>query len=65
MVLPYLQQKDGWIVSTACGIIEIIGTTKSLPALEKAVADDNWMINGAARKAVAAIKTRAELDAAK
>ncbi len=65
VVLPYLQQKDGWIVSTACGILEVIGTKKSLPALEKAVADDNWMINGAARKAVAAIKARMQIDAAK
>jgi len=57
-----LENKDPWIRADVCKLLDSIGTKKSLPALEKAVADENWMVNGNARKAVAAIKARAEIS---
>ncbi len=50
--------QDAWVRSGAIEVLGDIGTKKSLPTLEKAVADDNWMVNGSARKALAAIKAR-------
>ena len=45
VVLAVLESsKDAWVVSEVCGILEVIGTKKSLPALENGVKDDNWMI---------------------
>jgi HEAT repeat protein len=64
-VLPYLDDKDAWVRAEVCGILQMIGTKKSLPGLEKAVAEDNWMVNRPARAAAAAIKARLQLDAAK
>ena len=57
-VLPQLDNKDAWVRAEVCSILEAIGTKKSLPALEKALADDNWMVNGNARKALAGVKAR-------
>jgi hypothetical protein len=57
-VLVHLQSGDSWLKAEVCGILQVLGTKKSLPALEKAVFDENWMVNGNARKAVAAIKSR-------
>jgi hypothetical protein len=58
-VLAILENsKDPWVRSEACNLLGSIGTKKSLGALEKTVSDENWMVNGAARKAVAAVKAR-------
>jgi HEAT repeat protein len=58
-VLPYLSNNsDAWVRSDVCTILGAIGTKKSLPALEKAALEDNWMVNGNAKKAMAAIKSR-------
>jgi hypothetical protein len=64
-VLSHIESKDPWVRAEICGLLETLGTKKSLPALEKAVADDNWMVNGNARKAVASVKARAEVSPAK
>jgi len=58
VVLPYLEDKDAWVRAEVCSILEVIGTKKSLPALEKALTDESFMVNGNARKALAAIKAR-------
>jgi hypothetical protein len=58
-VLAILENsKDIWAQSEACKILEVIGTKKSLAALEKATKEENWMVNGAARKALSAVKLR-------
>jgi hypothetical protein len=65
-VLSYLDNsKDPWARSAVCELLGAIGTKKSLPALDKAVADENWMVNGAARKAVEAVKAREQIGSAK
>ncbi len=64
-VLAQFQSTDAWQRAEICRILEAIGTKKSLPALEKAVFDDNWMVNGPARKAVATIKSREGIGATK
>jgi hypothetical protein len=64
-VLAHLEDKDPWVRAEVCELLETIGTKKSLAALEKAVADDNWMVNGNARKAVAAVKGRDDSTPAK
>lgn len=61
-VLVHITDKDAWVRTEVCGILIVIGTNKSLPALEKVIAEENWMVNGNAKKAVAAIKGREELD---
>ena len=48
-----------------CELLESLGSKKSLPALEKAVTDENWMVNGAARKSLAAVKAREDAGATK
>ena len=60
-VLSLMDSKDPWVKAEVCHLLESIGTKKSLPALEKAVADENWMVNGNARKAIPAIKAREEI----
>jgi HEAT repeat protein len=57
-VLAHITSSDPWLRACACGLLETLGTKKSLPSLEKAVADENWMVNGNARKALAAVKAR-------
>ena len=64
-VLALVEHKDPWVRAAVCELLDEFGTKKSLPALEKAIADDNWMVNGNARKAVAAIKSREEINAVK
>jgi hypothetical protein len=64
-VLAHVGNKDPWVRAEVCELLGALGTKKSLPALEKAVADDNWMVNGNARKAVAAVKAREEITPAK
>jgi len=64
-VLAHITSSDPWVRACACAMLESLGTKKSLPALEKAVMDDNWMVNGAARKALAAIKAREGAGATK
>jgi HEAT repeat protein len=59
-VLAHITYSDPWTRACVCTLLEGIGTKKSLPALEKAVSDENWMVNGAARKAVAAVKARGD-----
>ena len=62
-VLPYLKDaKDAFLCADVCNLLGAIGTGKSLPALEKAAKDDNWMIKGAPKKALAAIKARGETE---
>ena len=57
-VLSHVTNSDPWVRACVCELLESLGSKKSLPALEKAVTDDNWMVNGAARKSLAAIKAR-------
>jgi len=58
-VLAILEEsKDAWVRAEICGMLESFGTKKSIPALEKALTDESWMVNGNARKALAAIKAR-------
>jgi hypothetical protein len=57
-VLPLIEYKDQWVRGSVCELLETIGTDKCIPALEKAVADESWMVNGKARKALAAVKSR-------
>jgi hypothetical protein len=64
-VLALIDTKDDWARSEICGILQVIGTEKSVPALQKALTDESWMVNGNARKALAAIKAREDLKAAK
>lgn len=64
-VLAQITYPDGWVGASVCTLLESLGTKKSLPALEKAATQENWMVNGAARKALAAIKAREEAGATK
>jgi hypothetical protein len=64
-VLSHIENKDPWVRADVCKLLETLGTQKSLPALEKAIADDNWMVNSAARKALPAVKARAGVGATK
>jgi hypothetical protein len=57
-VLAQITSPDAWVRACVCGLLEALGTKKSLPALEKAIVDENWMVNGNARKALAAVKVR-------
>jgi hypothetical protein len=59
-VLGQIKNRDDWVRATVCELLGVIGTKKSIPALEKAVFDESWMVNGNARKSVAAIKAREE-----
>lgn len=63
--LAFVAHKDPWIAAEICKLLETIGTKKSIPALEKAVTEENWMITKHARKALADIKARQELNSAK
>jgi hypothetical protein len=49
---------EPWTRAEICQVLQVIGTKKSVPVLEKAVLDENFMVNGNARKALSAIKTR-------
>jgi hypothetical protein len=64
-VLAHVTSPDPWVRACVCGMLESLGTKKSLPALEKALTDENWMVNGAARKSLAAVKAREGAGAAK
>jgi HEAT repeat protein len=64
-VLSHVTNPDPWVRACVCELLESLGSKKSLPALEKAVTDDNWMVNGAARKSLAAIKAREGAGATK
>lgn len=57
-VLALIDYKDAWVRAEVCQLLESIGTKKSIPALEKAVSDESWMVNGNARKALAVVKLR-------
>jgi HEAT repeat protein len=61
----FAASKDAWVCAEICGILDVIGTKKCVPALEKAVLDDNWMVNGSARKALAAVKGRVDASSEK
>jgi hypothetical protein len=64
-VLAYIGNGDAWTRSEVCQLLGAIGTRKSLPALKKAILDDNWMVNNHAREAVKAIEARESLEPAK
>jgi len=61
-VLPHLDDKSDWVRADVCEILHAVGGRKSIPALEKALADASWMVNGNARKALAAVKARVEAE---
>jgi HEAT repeat protein len=50
--------KDAWARADICTLLGAVGSKKSIPVLEKAVMDENWMVNGNARKALSAVKSR-------
>ncbi len=54
----FAASSDAWAKADMCLILKEIGTKKSIAPLEKAVMDENWMINGNARKALTAVKAR-------
>ena len=64
-VLAQINNSDAWVRASVCELLGGLGTKKSLPALEKAVLDDNWMVNRNARKALAAVKIREDTGATK
>jgi hypothetical protein len=64
-VLALIETRDDWARSEICGLLQVIGTKKSVPALKKALTDENWMVNGNARKALAAVTAREDLNSAK
>ncbi len=58
-VIPYLNDPDGGLETEACQILNIIGTSKSLPLL-KALRDiDNSNLGDLADKAIQSITARA------
>jgi HEAT repeat protein len=60
-VLVHLKSKDDWTRAETCEVLKVIGTAKSLPALETASNDSNWMVKGAANAALSAVKLRNQL----
>jgi HEAT repeat protein len=66
MILAQWKGKDPFLLAEICKLLGEIGTKKSLPTLEKASKEDNWMINSNAKKAIDAINAREEdADASK
>lgn len=57
-VLLHIADKDDWTRAAVCEILKVIGTKKSLSALEKATQDHSWMVNKPAAAAASAIKIR-------
>ncbi len=57
-VLPYLKHNDLFVRHEACGVLEVIGTQKSLAPLGVAARDSNGLVRMAAENALAAIKGR-------
>jgi HEAT repeat protein len=57
-VLAHITHPDPWVRACICGLLESLGTKKCLPALEKAIADENHMVNGNARRALPVVKAR-------
>ena len=57
-VLLQLGSSDTWTRAAACEILAAIGTKQSIPALQKAGKDKEWMVNKPADKALTAVKLR-------
>lgn len=55
------ERPDDWLRSDLCKLLGDIGTEKSIPALEKLSNDSNWMVSGAAKKALESIRLRQQL----
>ncbi len=64
-VLAQIKTHDDWVRASVCQLLGSIGTKKSIPALEKALLDESWMVNGNARKSLAAVKAREESETEK
>jgi hypothetical protein len=64
-VLPQVESSDAWAAADACRVLQVIGTKKSLDALEKAAKSSSWMVNRPAQTALEAIKLRERINAAK
>lgn len=64
-VLAQINVPDHWVRASVCELLGSLGTKKSISALSKAVFDENWMVNGNARKALAAVKAREETKTTK
>lgn len=57
-VLTQIDTHDEWTRASVCHILRVIGTKKSIPALEKILAEAHGMVNHSAREALDAIKLR-------
>ena len=60
-VLVFLESDDAWTQAEACKILQVIGTEKSLGAMEKLARDTHSMVAKAAQQARQAIKVRIQL----
>ena len=57
-VLKRMEGEDAWTRVEACDILAVIGTKKSIPAVERAAKDPSWLLTKPAEKALEAIKLR-------
>lgn len=62
-VLVHMESTDPWVRKEVCEVLQVIGTRASIPVLEKAVRDSNWMVNKPAEQAMAAVKLREQISA--
>jgi HEAT repeat protein len=67
-VIPYLKSTDvrkHWIKQDACKVLKVIGTAKSIPALEEAEKETDHFVQQAARSALESIRNRLGASAGK
>lgn len=57
-VLKRLDKPDPFLRQQVCEILAAIGTKESLPALQKVVAENDFVVSGHAQRAIRAIKSR-------
>ncbi len=57
-VLQQMEGADAWTRLEACEVLAVIGTKKSISALDSAAKDPSWLATRTAEKAVEAVKLR-------